>query len=72
MENLIHGPGMDTDNVEVDDERTDVERYSDLLLEAYEVCRDAQRILELKYATPEHTLLILEDCLTKIEDICSI
>ena len=65
-------PEMDTQFDEIYDERPKEEIYSDLLCEVFEVCSDAKRFLELDYTNPEHTLLILEDCIKKIEDLCCI
>lgn len=72
MNSLSHSSVMDTEIEETLDERTNEERYRDLLSEVYEVSLGAQRVLELDYAKPEHTILILEDCLNKIEHLCSI
>jgi len=72
VKNESISPELDPECEDVEDERTDEERYRAALSEVYELSLDGQRILDLKFAKPEHTLLILEDCLKKIEDLCSI
>lgn len=54
------------------DERTDTERYRDLLLDALDICLEAQQHLHLIKSRPECALLILQDYLKEIEEACSI
>ena len=76
MNNEYICPEMDIESKDVpsetDDERTDAERYRDLLLEACEVSFEAQNHLHLFNTRPECALLILKDYLKEIESICSI
>lgn len=67
MENEIMGPELDSEI-----EKTDAERYSDLLLEIYDICYEAQDHLHLFDTRPECARLILEDYLKKIEELSSI
>lgn len=72
MEKLSPSPTTGTLSEEADDERTNEEKYLDIVLDVKEVSREAQRVLEMKYVKPEHTLQILGDCFDRIEDLCGI
>jgi|GEM_PF-3862371 hypothetical protein len=67
MEIAAVGPERD-----FEDELAEGKRYGALLSEVNEISLAAQRVLYMTYVKPEHAVLILKDCLEKIEEMCSI